>query len=304
MFIQGLTNGRGNRKSSAVIEDLLARARKVKIHLVLAAQDTTKDGIGIKNTNLAAGIAFRCTNWHTSKVIIGESDAVNLYGKGAMYFRCHHEGLRRVQGSFMPTEEIMSMLHTMNFSQCSVGHRYDDVKLRNGTLQGGAQSGTSPTTCDSGIEVDPDKQCFVEIRDDKKEKISNKQLKDKFEMGYDRANRFLQMLEDAGIISPQKKGTKLPRTVNLDKVEEFLNSHGYTGDAAEATSNQISDSSDIPTDVESTQAIIDRKSGSAGMPRPMMVKMQSLPMESQIPKRSLYPLLYLNPNRLKSTMTS
>ena len=65
VFIQGLTNGRGNKKSSAVIEDLLARARKVKIHLVLAAQDTTKDGIGIKNTNLAAGIAFRCTNWHT-----------------------------------------------------------------------------------------------------------------------------------------------------------------------------------------------------------------------------------------------
>lgn len=72
-------------------------------------------------------------------------------------------------------------------------------------------------------------------------------------MGYDRANRFLQRLEDAGIISHQKKGTKLPRAVNLDKVEEFLNSRGYTGDAAEAISNQISDSSDIPTDVESSQ---------------------------------------------------
>ena len=135
--------------------------------------------------------------------------------------------------------------------------RYDDVKLRNETLQGGAQSGTSPITCDSGIEVDPDEQCFIEIakwiRDDKKEKISNKQLKDKFEMGYDRANRFLQRLEDAGIISHQKKGAKLPRTVNLDKLEEFLNSHRYTGDAAEATSNQISDSSDILTDTESTQ---------------------------------------------------
>ena len=80
-FIQRLTDGKGNKKLSTVIEDLLARARKVKIHLVLAAQDTTKDGIGIKNTNLAAGIAFRCTNWHTSRVIIGESDAVNLYRK-------------------------------------------------------------------------------------------------------------------------------------------------------------------------------------------------------------------------------
>ena len=37
------------------------------------------------------------------------------------------------------------------------------VKLINETLQGGAQSGTSPITCDSEIEVDPDKQCFVEI---------------------------------------------------------------------------------------------------------------------------------------------
>ena len=72
-------------------------------------------------------------------------------------------------------------------------------------------------------------------------------------MGYDRANRFLQMLEDAGIISEQKKGTKLPRTVNQDKLEEFLNSHGDTGDAAEAASNQISGSSDIPTDTESIQ---------------------------------------------------
>ena len=142
-------------------------------------------------------------------------------------------------------------------SQCSVGHRYDDVKLINETLQGGAQSGTSPITCDSEIEVDPDKQCFVEIikwiRDDKKEKISNKQLKDKFEMGYDRANRFLQRLEDAGIISEQKKGTKLPRTVKQDKLEEFLNSHEDTGSAGGAASNQTLDSSAMPTDVESTQ---------------------------------------------------
>jgi len=72
-------------------------------------------------------------------------------------------------------------------------------------------------------------------------------------MGYDRANRFLQMLEDAGIISEQKKGTKLPRTVNLDKLEGFLNRHGDTGSAGGAASNQALDSSDMLTDVESTQ---------------------------------------------------
>lgn len=128
-FIQRLTDGKGNKKSSAVIEDLLARARKVKIHLVLAAQDTTKDGIGIKNTNLAAGIAFKCTNWHTSKSIIGESYATELFGQGSMYFRYDQYGLRKLQGSFMPTEEIMDMLDTMEFSQSSAGKQYDEVHL-------------------------------------------------------------------------------------------------------------------------------------------------------------------------------
>lgn len=258
VFIQGLTNWRGNKKSSAVIEDLLARARKVKIHLVLAAQDTTKDGIGIKNTNLAAGIAFRCTNWHTSKVIIGESDAVNLYGKGAMYFRCdQYEGLRRLQGSFMPPEEIMDMLDTMDFSQSSAGKQYNEVHLGSETLLENTRLGSSLITCDTEIEAGLDEQRFIEIvmwiRDNEKEKISNKQLKDKFEMGYDRANRFLQMLEDAGIISEQKKGTKLPRTVNQDKLEEFLNSCGYTNDVTEDVSNQILDSSDMLIDVEPKQ---------------------------------------------------
>lgn len=114
------------------------------------------------------------------------------------------------------------MLDTMDFSQSSAGKQYDEVHLGSETLLENTRLGSSLVTCDTEIEADLDKQRFIEIvmwiRDDKKEKISNKQLKDKFEMGYDRANRFLQMLEDAGIISGQKKGTKLPRTVNQDKL--------------------------------------------------------------------------------------
>ena len=54
-----------------------------------------------------------------------------------------------------------------------------------------------------------DEQILVEIiewiQNEGKEKISNKQLKDNFEMGYDRANVFLERLEGTGIISEQKK---------------------------------------------------------------------------------------------------
>ena len=78
-FIQQLNEERGNKDSHKIIEDLLARARKVKIHLVLAAQDATKGSMYIKNTNLAAGIAFQCTNRSTSKAIIDDTVALNIF---------------------------------------------------------------------------------------------------------------------------------------------------------------------------------------------------------------------------------
>lgn len=204
----------------------------------------------ISKTNLAAGIAFRCTNWHSSQAVIGAPDAVNLFGKGSMYFKCEqHEGLRRLQGSYMPPEEIMDMLDTMDFTQNSSEKKYDEMQFQIRTSQENAQSGSLPTTCNPQITVGCDEQLLIEIvkrlRDDKKDKISNKWLKDEFEMGYDRANRFLQVLEDAGIISAQKKGAKLPRSVNPDKLEEFLNSHGHTGDAIEMVSDQILEQHDI-----------------------------------------------------------
>jgi len=247
-FIRQLTEGKENKNSHTVIEDMLARARKVKIHFIIAAQDTTKDGLGIKNTNLAAGIAFKCTNWQTSKVIIGETDATTLFGKGSMYFRCdQYEGLRKLQGSFMPPEKIMDMLDAMGFKCDSVEKKYDEVSAE--ILPDDTQSEIMPTAPACNSEENGDQLILVKIvkwiLDSKKDKISNKQIKDNFEMGYDRANRFLQLLEDAEIISELKQGTKLPRLVHMDKAIEFLRNHG--GNPVEGTARQATDVSAVQT---------------------------------------------------------
>ncbi len=249
-FIQQSVGGRGSKKVSAVITDLLARARKVKIHLILSAQDATQGGIEIKNTNLPAGIAFRCTSWPTSKAIIDGTEATKLSGKGAMLFRCEqYEGIKRLQGSYMPPEEIMDMLDAIDFTQNSDGKKYNEVQFQIVRSQGNVQSGIPSVTGDAQIAEDDDAQRLVEIvewiRDEKKEKISNNQLKHKLEAGYDRANRFLQMLEDAGIISEQKKGTKLPRVVNTDKLDDFLNNYGHIDEATERVSDQTEGGPDI-----------------------------------------------------------
>lgn len=226
-FIKQLTEGRGNKNTIAIIEDVLARARKVKIHLILAATDTTKGGMEITNTNLAAGIAFRCKNWHTSKTIIDDTDAVNLSGKGSMYFKCD-QGLRRLQAAFMPPEEIMDRLDELRFVNNHSEVQYDEMCFEIDSFQKSNNHEIQIAAANA------DEQILVEIiewiQNEGKEKISNKQLKDNFEMGYDRANVFLERLEGTGIISEQKKGAKLPRVVYSDKAKKFLRDHGYVED--------------------------------------------------------------------------
>jgi len=220
-----------------IIEDLLARARKVKIHLVLAAQETTKEGMKIKNTNLVAGIAFQCENWHNSKAIIGVSDATKLSGKGEMYFK--YNGIKRLQGAYMEPKEIIDMLDSMNFDHYSRKGHFEEIRFE--IEPDGKPTQEIDSLC-SDIIKDNGEQVIVEmvewIWNNKKEKISNKQLKDEFKIGYDKANRFLDQLEAAEIISAQRKGTKLPREVNLGKVEEFLKSHKCIDDVAKKESGR------------------------------------------------------------------
>lgn len=86
-----------------------------------------------------------------------------------------------------------------------------------------------------------------------KEDISNNQLKHKFEMGYERANRFLMRLEDARLISAQKKGSKLARIVNQEEVDRFLNSHKGIEGVDENDLSQATDIANLQVDKEPAQ---------------------------------------------------
>lgn len=234
-FIRRLTEEKKNKKSSKLITDLLERARKVKIHLILAAQDATKDNIEIKTTNLGAAIAFRCITPYNSRAIIGNSAATTLSGKGSMYFKCdQHEGIKRLQGAYMPPEEIIDTLDNMNFDISNTKGTFDELSFK---------PISRPKLHDT--EPDSDFSFHEETHDEKlakmiiwllgKDNISNKQIKDEYKMGYDKANTFLKELEDADLITSQRKGAKLSRTVIPKKIEDIpaniinlLNENGYS----------------------------------------------------------------------------
>ena len=220
-LIRKLTEGKHNKKEYLIIEDLLERARKVKIHLVLAAQNSSKNSIDIRSTNLGARIAFRCLNRYDSQAIIESSNAVNLSGKGSMYFKCdQHEGLRRLQGSYISPIELMDLLDNMNFDSNNIHESYDEIKYEFSSILKSDVSESEPyySLVSNTYEEKLPKIILWTLG---QEKISNKKIKDEFEMGYDNANKVLDILEKYNIITAQKKGTKLPRLVIPKKIEDI-----------------------------------------------------------------------------------
>ena len=249
-FIRQLTIGRGNEKGNKIIEDILARARKVKIHLVLATQNASKGNIEIRNTNLGASIAFRCTNRYDSAAIIGSSDAVNLSGKGAMYFKCEEfEGLKRIQGSFMRSEEIIDMIDKINYVSNDDGEIYDEVEL---IPMQSMESDISDRHIESPTIEERNNKLLCEIIQlaIDKGKISNNMIKKEFKIGYDKADRLLKQLEQAGIISKQREDAKLPRSVDQDKAKEYLGNRDYTSGGMKENFAKVSDISGKQNETE------------------------------------------------------
>jgi DNA segregation ATPase FtsK/SpoIIIE-like protein len=199
------------------------------------AQDSTKGNIAIKMTNLGAAIAFRCTNWRGSHAILDAPDAVKLYGKGLMYFKCEqHEGLLRVQGSYMEPVEIMGRLDNMEFD-----HASKDEYIIDGLDEPALQPKFGDIDSENAIPYDVHERKLAEIIiwALSKDWISNNQIKKKFEMGYDTANKFLDELEAFGLVAKLREGTKLSRAVIPEQIEDIptevaglLAKHGYTED--------------------------------------------------------------------------
>ena len=99
-----------------------------------------------------------------------------------MYFKCNpHEGLRRLQGSYMFPEEIMDTLAAMDFSSSNSKGKYDEAEFETGALKEDTQSETALTAYASEVEEDDEEQLLVEIVEwiwnSKQYNISNNQLK-------------------------------------------------------------------------------------------------------------------------------
>ncbi|HOX96295.1 MAG TPA: DNA translocase FtsK [Candidatus Woesebacteria bacterium] len=205
-------------KNAGDVENHIVRiaqmARAVGIHLVLATQRPSVNVLtGLIKANIPARIAFQVTSMIDSRVIIDSPGAEKLLGKGDMLFIPPDVAKpKRIQGAFVSDKEIGDMLKFIH----SMGvEAKNDENITKGSTPRGTISATGQDmgNVDEKFE-EAARLCIAEG------KGSASLLQRRLEIGYARAARILDQLEQAGILA-HAEGNK-PREIIVNSFEEYL----------------------------------------------------------------------------------
>ena len=203
--------------SSNEIEDYIARlaqmARASGMHLILATQRPSVDVItGTIKANIPSRIAFAVSSAVDSRTILDISEAEKLLGRGDMlFYPSSYSKPKRIQGAFISDEEVERLV--------------DFVKLNNENSEINKQSliasQINNKEKDDNLDLDP---LFADainyVLGDEQASISY--LQRKLKVGYSRAARIVDQMEELGIIGPHEgsKPRKLLKT--KEEIDDLL----------------------------------------------------------------------------------
>ncbi len=194
------------------VEDSIMRitqmARAAGIHLIVATQRPSTDVItGVVKANIPSRIAFAVSSQIDSRTILDSPGAEKLLGKGDMLFKMQGENIpTRVQGTFLSDDEIKKVAnYTINQQKAKYNEKLlEDQESKGATTMVDEQDATEEPLYDQIVEF------VVSSR-----KASTSSLQRKFKIGFNRAARAMDLLEERGIVGPSL-GSK-PREVLVNK---------------------------------------------------------------------------------------
>ena len=196
------------------VEDSIMRitqmARAAGIHLIVATQRPSTDVItGVVKANIPTRVAFAVSSQIDSRTILDMVGAEKLLGKGDMLFLPQGENVPiRVQGTFISDDEIKAVV---DYTISQQKARYDNTLL----MDDEEMNAKSSFDGEHDAEEEPLYNEIVEFVVTQG-KASASLLQRRFHLGYNRAARCIDLLEERGIIGPNN-GSK-PREV-LVKLE-------------------------------------------------------------------------------------
>ena len=197
------------------VEDYICRiaqkARAAGIHLIIATQRPSVDVItGLIKANIPSRIAFAVSSQIDSRTILDSGGAEKLLGNGDMLFLpVGAPKPVRIQGTYVTDEEISAVL---NFIKATSSAQYDEEMIAEMERRAVAEKGShdSGDDSDGGSAHDPMFDQAVECVIDAGQ-ASTSLLQRRCKLGYARAARIMDQMEQEGIIGPYE-GAK-PRSV-------------------------------------------------------------------------------------------
>ena len=201
--------------SPGEVEESICRlaqlARACGIHLIIATQRPSVNVItGLIKANMPSRIAFAVTSGVDSRTILDMNGAEKLLGKGDMLFS--PQGIPkpvRVQGAFVSDEEVSAVVGFIKEQNGQVTYSAEmEEKLSN------MESANTTVAIDSSADAGDGRDVYFADAARllmEKEKGSIGMLQRYFKIGFNRAARIMDQLEEAGIVGPEE-GTK-PRRV-------------------------------------------------------------------------------------------
>lgn len=202
------------------VEDAIARlaqmARATGIHLVIATQRPSVNVItGLIKANVPCRIAFNVSSMIDSRVIIDSPGAEKLLGRGDMlYVPPESSKPTRIQGTFISEKEVKKLVDFLKSRNYPVQYT-EEVLSQPLPLKGSGGKGSSAGSDGKDGQLEEAIRLVCQFNT-----ASASFLQRKMSIGYARAARMLDQLEEMGIVGPAE-GAK-PRDVLVRNAEEFL----------------------------------------------------------------------------------
>lgn len=193
---------------------LAQMARATGIHLVLATQRPSVNVLtGLIKANIPARIAFQVTSMTDSRVIIDMPGAEKLLGKGDMLFIPPDSAKpTRIQGAFVSEKEIRNLIDFIHKS--GVKAEIDETVTKSHGGKGNVEVGGHPM---GNVDEKFEEAAYLCISEGKG---SASLLQRRLEVGYARAARILDQLEQSGVLA-HAEGNK-PREVIVSSLDEIF----------------------------------------------------------------------------------
>lgn len=206
------------------VEDAICRlaqmARAAGMHLIIATQRPSVDVItGIIKANIPSRIAFTVSSQVDSRTILDMAGAEKLLGKGDMlYYPVGESKPIRVQGSFVTDQEIEEVVDYIK--------EHNSQRYNENIMESLEKSTTPQVASEEGDECDEYLTDAIELAVNMGQ-ASASMIQRKFKVGYARAGRIIDQMEERGIISGYD-GSK-PRQTLISKEEwEEMKEQGET----------------------------------------------------------------------------